>query len=80
MFLPSNAPPMALYTTRGNWPVWTQAWATAALRGVVMLAGLPAAKYVLHSPRTGGSSILSGGGGVGCLIFTERREMEVGCI
>ena len=40
MFLPSHAPLAAFGTARDNWSVGTQA--TAALRGVVALAGLPA--------------------------------------
>ena len=42
VFLPSHALLMAFGTARDNWSVWTQARATAALRGVVALTRLPA--------------------------------------
>ena len=42
MFLPSHAPLAAFGTARDNWSIWTQTWATSALRGVAALAGLPA--------------------------------------
>ena len=38
LFLPSYVPLAAFGTARGNWSVWTQALATAALRGMVALA------------------------------------------
>ena len=79
MFLPSHAPLAAFGTARGNWSVWTQAQATAALRGVVALAGLPANEYALHSLRIGGATFLSAGEGVG-RCSTGRTEMEVGCM
>ena len=79
MFLPSHAPMAAFVTARGNWPVWTQARATAALRGVVALAGLPADEYALHPLRIGGATCLSAGGGAG-RCTTDRRGMEVGCM
>ena len=78
MFLPSHAPLAAFDTARGNWSVWTQARATAALRGVVALAGLPAVEYVRYSLRIGRAIFLSAGGGVD-RCSTERR-IEVGCI
>ena len=79
MFLPSHAPLAAFGTARGNWSVWTHARPTAALRGVVALAGFPADEYALHSLQIGGAIFLSAGGGVG-RSSTERREMVVGCI
>ena len=57
-----GAPLAALCTARGNWSVWTQTRVTASLRGVVALAGLPAAEYALHSLRIGGVTFLSDGG------------------
>ena len=62
MCLPSHAPLAAFGTARDNWPVWTQVRATAALRGVVASARLPADEYALHSLRIGGATFLSAGG------------------
>ena len=61
MFLPSHARLAAFRTTRCNWSVWTQAQVVAPIRGVVALAGLPVAEYVLHSLRIGGATFLSVG-------------------
>ena len=61
MFLTFHAPLAAFVTTRGNWSVWTQAWATAALHRVEELVGLPVADYVLHSLRIEDASLLSAG-------------------
>ena len=65
MFIPSHAPLAAFGTVRGNWSVWTQARATAALRGVVALAELPVDKYALHSLRIGDATFMLAAGGEG---------------
>ena len=72
IFLPSHAPLAAFGAVRGNWPVWAQAQATAALRGVVALAELPVDEYALHSLRIGGAVFLSAGGGAS--VDVVRRE------
>ena len=63
MFLPSHAPLAAFCTTRGNWSVWTQARATAALRGVMALVVLPAGENALYFPAFWGRHLPVGGGG-----------------
>ena len=61
MFFSSHVPLAAFGTARGNWSVWIKA--TAALRGVVALVGLPADEYALHSLWIGGAAFLSAGEG-----------------
>ena len=62
MFVPSHAPLVAFGIARGNWSVWT---GDCCLRAVEALAGLPAAKYALHSLSIGGATFPSAGGGGG---------------
>ena len=71
LFLPSHTPLAAFDTARGSCSVWTQAQATAALRGVETLAGLPANEYALHSLRIGRATFLSAGG---ASVDVVRRE------
>ena len=66
MILPSHAPLAAFGTARDNWSFWTQARATAALRGVVT-----ADEYALHNLHIGGATFLSAGG---ASVDIVRRE------
>lgn len=73
LLLPPHAPLAAFGGEAGKWSVWTQARATAALREVVALAGLPAREYALHSLRIGGATYLSAGGATAEVIQREGR-------
>ena len=72
--LPSRAPLAAFCTVRGNRLVWTHARATAALRGVVALVGLPATENSLHSLRIWGATFLSPRGASADVVQREERR------
>lgn len=61
MFLRSHAPLAEFGIECGNWSIWTQTRAAAALWEVVALARLPTAEYVLHCLRIGSVTYLSAG-------------------
>ena len=62
MFVTSQAPLETFGTARGSWSVSTQVRVTGSLRGVVALAGMPAAEYTLHFLHIGGATFASAGG------------------
>ena len=56
-----------------------QARATTTLHGVVALAELPAAEYVLHSLYIGGATFLSAGGASVDLVIREGMWKSGAC-